>query len=293
MTDEVPGSLSLDEDAPPLDQQMGTETPPPEPDAEPEPEGTVEIPTGKVVPLQALQAERHAKKQEREARERLEQEVVGLRDKAGKLDQIAGEWQAVQPLIQQIQRGEYQKAAPKASAGPLSDAEAVEYAKDLDLYKVDGTPDTDRAQRLAARNQKLVEHQTQQALAPFAQQTATQQSRSLFEQAATMKDPSGATVDKNILQQFWQMVPAELSAQPQVATILHRVAVAESLIQGKYKGLTTPPPVVETASLGGGGAPKDSLTAVDRRFLEASDMKSDEYTKIGSRFKPGQHNVLE
>lgn len=300
MSELAAGAMSLDEnqiETPPPAAEAAPPapaTPPPAEDTDPE--GTIEGTGGvKFVPLGAVVETRGKLKETKAALEAKEAELAQYREKASKLDAIQQEWNAVQPLIQQVRNGTYQPPAPvQKPAGPLSPQEAVEYAKDLDLYKADGTPDVDRAQRLASRQEAIAQRQTQAAIAPFQQQTAQQQSATLFEQAAGWKDKAGATVDRETLRQVWAMVPPEVSSQPNVASVLYRVAVAESMMQGKYKGAPTPPPpVVPTESLGGGIPGRSELSTVEKNFLSAVDMKPKEYEDISSRFKPGERNSLE
>ena len=295
MSDTPVGSLSLEQD---YDSQVPPETPPaadpavppPFPVEEPEPEGTVEIPTGKVVPLAALQSERTAKQQEREARQKLEAEIEPLRAKAAKADQIAQEWQAVQPLIQQLKN---QPPPPvEKSAGPLTPQDAIEYAKDLDLYKADGTPDVERAQRLATRQQVIAEQQARAMVAPLHQQTAQQQAAVMRSQLGQIKDAQGQTVSQSFIDQMFAVVPPEMAAREDVATVLYYAAKGMEAHAGKAAPVAPPPPV-HTESLGGGVPPKTEINALDRRVIDASDMTEKEFTSIAGRFKPGQRNVLE
>jgi hypothetical protein len=148
MNELAPGSVSLEDDNPSLEslsQPPEPEPPAPEPPpqaaANPddvEPEGVVVNPSGeKLVPLKALVATREKAREKDAALEAKEQEIIALREKATKYDQVAGEWQAAQPLLQQLRNGSYQPAPQK----PQVNEKAAEYAKFLDLYKSDGTPE--------------------------------------------------------------------------------------------------------------------------------------------------------
>jgi hypothetical protein len=196
--------------------------------------------------------------------------------------------------MQQVRNGTYQppRQAEKP-AGPLSEADAVEYAKDLDLYKTDGTPDIARAQRLAARQEALADRKAQQYIQPLQQQSAQQQSAANLQVVSTWKDQTGATVDPAILKELWQTMPPEMTAQPNIAAVMYRVAIGETVLRGKHKTPTQPPPpVVETASLGGQSA-RPELSTFERNFIGATDMKPKEYEEISGRFKPGERNSLE
>lgn len=292
MSELAAGSQSLEEreETPPA-----PETPPPPPDTPPdpneaEPEGTVVNPGGeKLVPLSALVAERHAKAAAKA-------EAAALKPKADQADAIAREWQAVQPLIEKVKNGTYQPNPPtQKPAGPLSAEDAVEYAKDLDLYKADGTPDVDRAQRLAGRQQAIAQKQAQEYVAPLIQHTAQGQSRSNFEQAAAFKDAHGNSIDRDILQTVWNAVPPEMSAQPQIAAVLYRQALAEAVLAGKYKGAGAPPPPppLHTEGVGGGNTAPQTLTSADHSFRQAADMTEKQFTTIREKYQPGRTNALE
>src|SRR5688572_13497309 len=109
MSELAPGSMSLEADdstpEAPATPPQPTETPAQAPEtpqqaAEGDPEGTVVNPGGeKLVPLGALAAARQSARAEKEARETLEKELAALKPKAEKFDQVAGEWQAAQPLL--------------------------------------------------------------------------------------------------------------------------------------------------------------------------------------------------
>src|SRR5688572_33084366 len=298
---EIPaGSMSLEDDTP-LSEVVTppepVETPaPPVQAAEDEPEGTIVNPGGeKLVPLGALAGAREKARQANEAREALEAELATLRPKAALADQIKGEWDAVQPMIQSVRNGTYQPAKPaEKPAGPLSEQEAVEYAKDLDLYKADGTPDVARAQRLAARQEALAARSAQALVAPLHQQSAQQQSAANLATVSTWKDPTGAQVDQGILREVWNLMPAEMTAQPNIARVMYSVALGEMMLRGKHKIPTQPPPPpLQTESLGGGNTARAELSNQERGFIEAVGMKAKEYEETSARFKPGERNSLE
>lgn len=298
MSELNPAALSLEDETP----QPDTSAPAPEasaaplqnaqPAEDPEPEGTVVNPGGeKLVPLGALAGAREKVREKEAALAAKDAEIAQLREKAQKFDQVAGEWNAVQPLIQQLKSGTYQ---PPQQQKPVVNERALQYAKDLDLYKTDGTPDVDRAQRILDYNAVQAKEQAQQLVQPIYQQTALQQSQILRDKVAATPAPNGVAVDRAILNEIWSMVPPEMSARPEVAAMLWRQALADTVLQGKYKTPTTAPaPVVETASLGGSAPAAVDLTAIDRRFIEASDIKPDNFRKTAERYKPGAVNSLE
>lgn len=301
MNELAPGSMSLEVDENPVAETPAapetTEAPAQAPEAaqqaaDADPDGTVVNPGGeKLVPLGALAAARQTARAEKEARERLEAEIAQVREKATKYDQVAGEWQAAQPLLQQLRNGTYQPVQPQA---PRVNEQALQYAKDLDLYKPDGTPDVDRAQRILNYNAAQAQEQAQRLVQPIYANHAQQQSANNLQAAMTFKAPNGVQADPEVLKQIWAMVPPELSSQPGVAGVLYKVALAESLTTGKSKLPTqAPPPPQFTESLGGGAPAPRELTAVDRAMMSAGGIKQKDYETISANFKPNQSNQLE
>jgi hypothetical protein len=116
-----------------------------------------------------------------------------------------------------------------------------------------------------------------------------------LETAANYKDANGFAIDRAILENIWNQVPPEMSAQPQIAAVLYRQAIAEMVLQGKFKGAAAPPPppVVHTEGVGGNKAPAVSLTSIDQDFRRASDMSEKDFTAISGKYQPGRTNSLE
>jgi len=295
MSDEVSGVNIDPEEGGTI---VGPETPPPV-EGDGEPDGTIEGSGGvKFVPLSAVIAERTQRKEATRALAGKDAEIADLRAKAGQLDAIKNEWDQLQPVLEKVRRGEYQevKHEEPGPPQPLTQADALDYAKDLDLYKADGTPDVDRAQRLAARQEAISARQTAKAVAPYQATQAQRESVEMRNQVAAMKDSYGYQVDPVILERVWSMVPPEISAQPNVASVLHRVAFSEAVMAGKhpaFKAGQQPPPVVPTESLGGGRAPEmTSFNELDKRFSSAAGITKERYVTAAAAFKPGQRNSL-
>lgn len=292
MSDLPPGAVSLEDDPTPAPvepaptEPAAVEPAPIQAAGDEEPEGTVVNPSGeKLVPLSALAA---ARQKAREKDALIEQ----LRPKAEKADQVVREWQAVQPIIQRALSAPPPVPVEKP-AGPLSPQEAIEYAKDLDLYKPDGTPDVDRAQRLAARNEALAERKAAMMVAPMQLQTVQAQSNANMTAAIAHAQKTKA-VDPAILQEVWSIVPPEVSAQPNVAEVLWHVAHSRSMLAGKSAApVSAPPPPVHTEGTGATKPASVSLSATSQAFRQAADIPVKEYEKISSRYEAGRANSLE
>jgi hypothetical protein len=261
-----------------------------------EPAGVVEQNGVKMVPLAALKETRTQLKEQLKAKDT---EIGTLKPKAEKYDQVEPQIRAAMPIIEGIQRRPDLVAqlnqpapAPKVAAGPLSEAEAVDYAKDFDLYKADGSPDIDRAQRIAKRHADMSARSTQAAITPFVQNEAQRQSAANFANVAAYVDPSGNSVDRTILENVWRNIPVEMSAKPEVAGVLYRMALAEQIIQGKAPkpGLA---PALITESPGGRALAAPSITQIDTQIMKAAGISDKQYAETAARFKPGQSNFLE
>ena len=308
-TAEVVGT-SLATPEPPADTpavETKTETPPPVA-AEVEdtdPEGTIEASGGvKFVPLEAVKAERGRRK-ESEAKLREKDALIeALKPKADQFDQAAQYLEQARPIIETLkQRPDLVALAknppPKQEPiGPLTNDEAVEMAKDLDLYQSDGTPDIARAQKIAKRQEALAQRQTQQALAPIHQREA--QSGSEFNRRAilNLKDKDGnAIIDPEALNTVWRVVDPAESAKPEVATTLYRLALGlmaeKGMTNGGSRRTTATEPVVPTESIGGGRPGPETLNATAQNFQRASGMTAKEYSTLRESVKLNEPNVLE
>lgn len=307
MSEELVGSVSLEEPASIVGPGQSVDEPQ-APVVEPaaavvedqEPEGTMTTPAGKVVPLAALQAER-GKRKEAEGKILSDAELSALRDKAQKYEQTAAYVQQAQPIIEAIRSRPdlvqlaKQPAAPApVPAGPLSEQEAVDYAKDFDLYTTDGKPDVDRAQRIAKRNADINARQMQQTVAPLVQNEAQRQSAQLYQRYLNTPEVNGIKIDARYLAEAWNTVPPDLiAANPQVGEVLFRTALANQVLAGHKPATVTTPPVVPTESVGGGRPAEGVLTAVDEKFLAAAGMKRADFQSTANQYKPGHSNSLE
>lgn len=266
---------------------------------EPEPEGTITIPQGKVVPLGAVQAERGKRKEAETKLAATIAEVEPLKQKAQKYDEAAQYLQQAQPIIEALRaRPDLVELAknppPKQTAkGPLSDEQAIEHAKALDLYKADGAPDVDRAQSVAKLYAGIAEQKTQQAIAPFQQNAALQASMQNKNYILGLKDGAGnALVDPTALNTVWKDVPPELSSRPEVANLLYLTALGLQTQSGKAPR-SAPTAPLHTESLGGGKPGPETLTRTDEAFMRASTMPQKEFVQTRNSYKEGQTNSLE
>jgi len=294
------GALSLEENP----TIVGiTEKDPPAADADDDavPDGTIEGTGGvQFAPVKAVISERTQRKEAQKEAATLKTQLAEAQAKAKQFDELSGYVEQARPIIEAVRNrpdlveAAKKPATPAEAPKPMTDAEAIEYAKDFDLYKTDGTPDVDRAQRIVGREVERAARAAQTAVAPFQANDAKRTSDAMFNHIAAFKDANGHMVDRGELTKVWEIVPPELSAKPEVAAIIYDLALAASIRAGKYKGTQAQQPaVLQTESLGGGGKVTRELDAVGAKFARAADMKPGEFAKQSERFKPGQTNSLE
>lgn len=267
---------------------------------DPEPEGVITSATGvKMVPLAAVQAERGRRKEAEGKVTAAETELATIRPKAQRYDEVAPVIQQAMPIIEGIKRrpdlvAQLNQPAPAVTppAGPLTTEEAVEYAKDFDLFDTDGKPDVARAQRIAKRHAEMSTRSTQQAIAPFQQNEAQRQSATNYQHFAQMKDANGNLPDPKILANVWANVPPEQSANPNVANVLYLMALGQQVALGKG-GKPPLAPVLTTEAPGGGRVLSPTITPIDTNVMKAAGITEANYKETAARFKPGQSNSLE
>lgn len=288
MADELaPGAMSLEEP-----ELVGPVTQSPDPDDAPPP-GTIEGSGGvKFVPLGAVIEERTKAKEAKAATAALQTELDSVKGKADLWDRAKAQVEQALPLIEKMKgrpdlMAQLDRPAP-TTLQTLTDTEAIEYAKDFDLYKTDGTPDVDRAQRIAARHDAMADRRAEAKIAPFRQNDHQRASADLKAKLLVYKDASGTTLDPQALEQVWGIVPPELSARPEVAEVLY--LMAKGIASSKPEKARGPGPVLQTESIGGGGKVESDKPS---RFATAAGISQAEFKKTASAFKPGAVNVLE
>lgn len=270
--------------APPL---AVTEDPAPAAPSEEEPEGTTEVNGERLVPLAALKAER----QQRQA----------LQGRAAKADELEAYVRDSKPYVDFLRANpdllKPRQPAPPApttfGAGPV-DPEVEMVAKTLDLYTPDGKPDLQRAQAVVQLMDRKAAKASQQAVAPYHQQTAQDASARNYHAALGYKDPSGRSPSKEALTAIWRAMPAESSADPQVALVLTMTALGMDAASGGRRPVAVPPGAPPLVTEGQGGAPRratlSALETAIARDRGVTDAKWQEQTK---GFVPGRPSSFE
>jgi hypothetical protein len=252
-----------------------------EPQAQPAEVEAVEVGGQKYVPLSALLETRREAKSLKEAASRVQQ---------------AEAWIAqAQPYVQFLQANPHlmQQQQTQAPAPAGVDPEIEALARDLDLYTPKGELDVARATKIAQRQERLAQSAAQRIVAPMQQTTAQERANMNFQRALSVKLPDGSSVDQNALRQVFAGMPAELAADPQVATVLLAVAAGASRFSGQPQPAPPARAPLFTEDSGGTVRTKQALTSLDRKVIAARGMTEDAFHKATADFKPGRTNVIE
>lgn len=265
------------------------------PAAEPEPEGVVEVQGQRLVPVAAIEAER---KRAREATEqRVRAELEPTVKKAEQADQLAADLAALRPQLDYLnQHPELLRAEPTPQIPSVSDEDAERYAKKHQLYTPTGL-DIAAAKSIIAENRREMEHvatqAARQAIEPLQQTTDTQASRQNFLWAVTQKAADGsALVEPKALAQLWSTFPAHLTANPDVARVILKAAIGESVMSGTP---SIQPPEREptfTESPGGARPGTYRMSDLERSVAKTAGLTEKQFEARAKTYKPDSVNVL-
>lgn len=272
-------------------------------DDDPEPEGVMEIETGTegakvkqaVVPASVLKQERaRIRKIEGEKLAAKERELDAERQKN---QQLAGDLQAVRPHLEHLQKNPHLlKAGESPEIQAISDQEAEQFARDYELYTATGL-DLAKAKRMIVKNNARVESLATQAaqkvIQPLQQSTAHNQSMAFLAWAKNQRGADGALLaDPEILDQVWREVPPELTADPRVAQERLRVAIGETLLQGKKPTAPMSREPLLTEAPGGFRERAYEMSPMERTLSQNHGISESEWTTTAKKYVPGRTNRL-
>lgn len=250
-------------------------------DDDSEPEGVVEVTPGRrMVDVSVVAAERK-RARETATRQVREKELAPLQEKAKQVDALQQALNAAKPYVELVQQNQHllRKPEPTPLEQQISDDDAAQEARDLQLYTKDSQLDIATAKKIIARRRtetaQAATEAAQQAVAPIQAATATDRSRQNFAQMAALRDSDGRPlVDPQILAAEWVQLPADLTQHPQVAEVVLERAIGKSLRQGKRVSPPAREPVF-SESPGGRGPSPVVLTDLDRKLgLTEKDLKA-------------------
>lgn len=277
------------------------------PEGEVEPElavsGAVEIQGKKYVPQETFGATLSAERQRvRKATEdKLKTEWQPILEKAGQVDQLRADLQALQPHLAYLQAHPelLQQSTPTENDLPpdqrVSDEDAERFAKQYELYTATGL-DLQRAKRLIRDNRaeiiRVARQVTEETVQPMRESNAAQASRQNFVWAATQLDAQGQPLVKpEDLAKLWATFPAELTAQNEIAATILDAAIgrgfrgAATVPRPDREPLHTEPP---------GGTPGGyRISDVERRVAQQTNIPEKQWIDRAKHFQRDAINVLE
>lgn len=196
--------------------------------------------------------------------------------------QLQGQIQQLTPYVQA-----YQAAVQTQTQPAEDDTEAVELAKDMDLYLADGQPDVTKAKRILARIDKRSKAQVDEGVAPIHQMT-TQQRSNYNLQRALNTVIQGETIDPTVLKAAWGRVNMNVTADEEQAKHLVMWAYGAAKAEGKTKAVKaatttgTPkadlPDPIFSEKAGGKDTPNDlTMNEVEKKAAKDMGLSEKEY----------------
>jgi hypothetical protein len=255
-----------------------------------EPEGVIVAEGGKrLVDVSVLAAER---RRVREATTRQkDQELTTLREQHDRVSQALNEARPYVDIVKQ--HPELLKPAqPTSLEQSITDDEASQEARDLQLYKADGTLDLSTSKKIIARRrnetQQAASAAAREAVAPLQAATAEDRSRQHFARMCQLRDADDKPlVDPKVLAAEWVKLPADLTQDPQVAETVLDAAIGRMIRSGKRVSPSERQPVYSEAP-GGRTTQTVQLTDSARKLgLTQEDMKT-----ASKNFNPNGVSVI-
>jgi len=211
------------------------------------------------------------------------------------IEQAQRVWQEVEeirPYVEQIRANpdlvrsvQTRQSAPQ-TIQPEHDQDAIDLAQDMGWYVPQtGELDVARGQRWLQKLDQRAARKAQAEIEPIRQQSVQGQAAVMRQRVAAIRDKTGAPVaSEESLNQVFSMVPAELSANPQVAFVLTMAAAgfdkysgrAPQAVQAQQPARPVADPIY-TESVGRRGAAQvseDLLRIGSRLGLTESELKT-------------------
>lgn len=236
----------------------------------------------KLVPLAAVETVRG---QNKELKKQLK-ELVSAQEKADALQAKLNEVAPLADAFRAVAAAQsLQQQQPPQAVAPQDDPEALEFAKNADLWDAEGKPDVAKAQKLLGLIDRRAEQKAQTAAAPLVQENLQQRALHLLERAK-VTPINGELVDPGILTAMFQQVASQPGglqslADPRNVAIMTKLAHTETMIKrGPKAAAATPPPApLFTEPAGGKASALPALNAGDRKVARELGITDTEYAK--------------
>lgn len=239
----------------------------------------------KMVSLAAVQDERRKAKEYRAQAESEKAARAQLEEQIG----------AVKPYLQAIARMDERTlrqlvrpdgAPPNLPPGPTTvpspddDPEMVESARDMELYKSDGTPDAVRAARILARldkrSERIGQTITQRAMAPMQHNVAAARGQSRRERAYAMQSAS-----KESLNELFSRLPDEIVGGMDENAFQWALLTASGLdVKSGRVPVGVPQEPIFSESPGGPTHVEEPLSELERKVAKTMGVSVEDFRKL-------------
>lgn len=213
----------------------------------------------------------------------------------GQIAQLQGQLQQYAPVVQAYNAMVAQQQAPPPQA-PQDSPEAMELARNLDLYTADGKPDAVKAAKILGMMGTMAQSAAQQHVQPLAQHTVSQQAHQMFNRALNTKAPDGSQPHPDDLKAVWSRLDPSVTATVDGAKQVWIQALGMSQLAGRaIKATTTQqgqratngqflkadiPAPLHTEKAGGKDSPEAAtLSEAERKYIKSEGITEAEYLK--------------
>ena len=292
MPEDLSNAMSLEAPYPEPAEQAPAEPEPVETADDAEPEGVIVQGNQRLVDVSVLVAERKRVRDATEKRVR-DTELTPLQQRAQRADQLQEALNAAQPYVDLVKQNQHllqQQRQPSAEE-QVTDEEAQQEARDLQLYNSQSQLDIPTARKIIARRRveayQAAQYAAQQAVAPMQATSAKQASDMNFVRMVQQVDANNQPlVDPEILAQEWVALGPEMTQHPQVAEVVLERAMGRMMRAGKRPQMLSRHPVYSEAP-GGPRQPVGQLTALDKKLgLTQADLKASAATFVPGGISP-------
>lgn len=288
MADDAPGGTQQLEDveaqpASPPSPAPPAAIPPEVPADKPAEVDSVEVGGEKYVPVSALQAERQRRQELSQKASRVDELEAFVREAQPYVNFLKANPQVMQPRQEQ----------PVKPAESVEDPDALEAAKLMDFYRADGQPDTARGAQWLKLQDRRAQRVAQTTIQPMREQSAQERSTQNFALALQMQDADGRKPSPEALRTVWQAMPAEYTADPQVASLLAVTALGLDQVQRKSPPKAPDRDPVITESSGGGPRNQASMTELETRVAQQKGVTATRWQEATKGFQKNRPSPLE
>ncbi len=152
------------------------------------------------------------------------------------------------------------------------------------------------AQQDIERRRRMAEMLQQQGMQPIEQQSYQSRAAANYQRSLQTKDGTGRPVKPDVVRQLYMNLPANLTADPNVANLINLIALGVSGSQNPLPAAPLAPSQPPVVTEGQGSPPARAGRPMnDFERLVTADRQIDEkrYQKLTENYRPGRTTVLE